>query len=122
MEQGDYLMKKLIIAIAIFAVSSAFCEQITVTTNAVSVAAPTKYGPIKKVSVNNTSGYGGETVFARKNCTVASFDASTAWPIAAEAGYNSVTTGSASGRSSDILNIVLQTTNGTATVDIAFDN
>lgn len=112
-------MKKIILALTLLLVSVALCEQITVTTNATSISVPTAFGAIKMVSVHNT---GTNVVFFRKNITAASFATTSAIPIAAGASYTSPITGSASGRSADVGNIVLATTNGTSVASVAFDN
>ena len=121
-------MKRYIIALVLLAASLGLCEQVLVTTTPVTITAPLRadgkplYGPVKTVSVNNLELIGGNHVFARKNVTTNSFVAAYAWPVAPATGYASAITGSGSGRSADVLSITLATTNGTAWVDIAFDN
>jgi len=114
-------MKKLILAIVIFASSLAFCEQVTgLSTTPKLIEAPTKYGPIKMVSITNTSSV---YIYVRKNVTVASFEAATSWPIEPGGTYTTVITGTTNGRDSDIANIVISAASGVdGTADIAFDN
>ena len=113
-------MKKLVLfSIAAAALAlCAFAEQTNVTTAAISIPAPTKYGPIWSCSVKNK---GSATVYARCNVAVEQFEISTFIPIGPEDSYNFRVGGVGKSPARTIGNVVIATSNSTSTVNIGFE-
>lgn len=109
-------MKKLIFALVLLLFVAAGAETITATTNAVSVAAPTNYGPIYNAYAIN---YGTNIVYARENVSVAGFVLTNSCPIPPMCAYN-VTINEAAKPVSQVANMVIATDAGESLVYIGF--
>lgn len=112
-------MKKFAAFLSVIALTFVVCaEQATITTNAVSIPAPTQYGKMWTASVKNT---GTETVYVRPNITTASLVITNAIPIAEGDAYTFFVGGVGKAPARTIGNIVAATTNGTTTINVAFE-
>lgn len=111
-------MKKFIIATLLMLSVVVRAETLTATTNAVSVAAPTSYGPIYTASIVNT---GTNTIYVRKNVSVAGFVLTNAIPVPPSYCYTTYTPTDATKPVSRIGNVVISTESGESEVVIGFE-
>ena len=111
-------MKKLIIATLLMLSVGVRAETGTATTNAVSVVAPSSYGPVYTASIVNT---GTNTIYVRKNVSVAGFVLTNAIPVPPSYCYTTYTPTEATKPVSRVGNVVIATESGESGYVIGFE-
>lgn len=109
-------MKNSLIAFSVFIIFAAvlcYAETATVTTNAVTITAPTQYGAMYSVSIVNE---GTNAVFFRPNVTTNNFSISNSIPVLPDIPY----TATINQGKTAITGIMIASTNGTSNVAIGF--